>query len=166
MQAERAEIKKHLKSVYGAKDVFRGKDATQSPFIDVRFEQLWQAKAFLRSAPKDDMKPKFLAENFVKAEPLWDDKALCGPEPDPKTHFAQVQHCTDASGRRCLESSDDDLDDLVAPSDPRDHSSEGAYFRSYSKTMIHQVMLMDRVRTEAYRDAMQASRHLIEGKIV
>ncbi|KAL3898265.1 MAG: hypothetical protein SGCHY_002857, partial [Lobulomycetales sp.] len=40
------------------------------------------------------------------------------------------------------------------------------YFSSYADTEIHEIMLKDQVRTQAYRDAVYDSKHLFEGKTV
>lgn len=40
------------------------------------------------------------------------------------------------------------------------------YFSSYSHSSIHETMLQDRVRTQAYQDAILNNRHMFEGKVV
>ena len=44
--------------------------------------------------------------------------------------------------------------------------SERDYFDSYTRTSIHRDMIMDRVRTEAYRRAIMHNKHLLKDKIV
>jgi len=36
------------------------------------------------------------------------------------------------------------------------------YLESYARTRIHQTMIRDKVRTEAYRKAIEMSKHLIK----
>ncbi|KAL9602225.1 MAG: hypothetical protein Q9219_001949 [cf. Caloplaca sp. 3 TL-2023] len=44
--------------------------------------------------------------------------------------------------------------------------SDSHYFSSYAYNDIHEVMLQDRVRTDAYRDFIYDNKHLFAGKII
>ena len=44
--------------------------------------------------------------------------------------------------------------------------AESSYFDSYARVGIHEEMLRDTVRTEGYRDAIQANAALLQGKVV
>jgi len=46
------------------------------------------------------------------------------------------------------------------------HSSKDYYFDSYSHFGIHEEMLKDTVRTEAYRDAILKNKHIFKDKVV
>ncbi|KAL1842981.1 hypothetical protein VTJ49DRAFT_3458 [Mycothermus thermophilus] len=46
------------------------------------------------------------------------------------------------------------------------HEASAYYFESYAHNDIHETMLKDRVRTEAYRDFIYTNRHLFSGKTV
>jgi 2-polyprenyl-3-methyl-5-hydroxy-6-metoxy-1,4-benzoquinol methylase len=40
------------------------------------------------------------------------------------------------------------------------------YFTEYSDWTVHELMLRDKVRTETFRDAVEANAHLFKGKVV
>ena len=46
------------------------------------------------------------------------------------------------------------------------NSNKDYYFGSYSHFNIHEEMLKDRARTDAYKNAIEKNRHLFEGKVV
>jgi predicted RNA methylase len=46
------------------------------------------------------------------------------------------------------------------------NSNKDYYFGSYSHFNIHEEMLKDRARTEAYKNAIAKNRHLFEGKTI
>lgn len=57
----------------------------------------------------------------------------------------------------------------VTPSEgavPEDMTSKDYYFDSYSHFGIHEEMLKDRVRTEAYMNAIYNNKHLFANKVV
>ena len=43
--------------------------------------------------------------------------------------------------------------------------TEGLYFKSYSRTEIHRLMIRDEVRTGAYKNAILHNEHLFKGKV-
>lgn len=59
------------------------------------------------------------------------------------------------------------FDELYKKSTDQD-TSKGLdyYFRSYSSVGIHEEMLRDKQRTNAYREAIMRNRHLFKGKTV
>jgi type I protein arginine methyltransferase len=46
------------------------------------------------------------------------------------------------------------------------NSNKDYYFGSYSHFNIHEEMIRDRARTEAYKKAIEQNRHLFQGKTV
>ncbi|KAK4119988.1 S-adenosyl-L-methionine-dependent methyltransferase [Parathielavia appendiculata] len=59
----------------------------------------------------------------------------------------------------------------VAPAEQQKKKEEekdesAYYFESYAHTDIHETMIKDTVRTNAYRDFIYANKHLFEGKVV
>lgn len=52
------------------------------------------------------------------------------------------------------------------PADPNRDTSSDYYFDSYSHFGIHEEMLKDRVRTDAYRRAILDNEHLFKDKVV
>jgi protein arginine N-methyltransferase 3 len=53
-----------------------------------------------------------------------------------------------------------------ANTDKNENHQDPGYFDSYSYNDIHQTMLQDTVRTDAYRDFIYANKHLFAGKTV
>lgn len=53
-----------------------------------------------------------------------------------------------------------------AEGDEAEGEESSGYFGSYGRLAIHEEMLADAVRTEAYRDAIESNRALFEGKVV
>ncbi|XP_042447078.1 probable protein arginine N-methyltransferase 6 isoform X1 [Zingiber officinale] len=51
-------------------------------------------------------------------------------------------------------------------SSPRREDADRSYFQSYSHIGIHEQMIKDRVRTDAYRDAIMRHQNLISDKVV
>ncbi|PSK53410.1 Ribosomal protein arginine N-methyltransferase rmt3 [Elsinoe australis] len=47
-----------------------------------------------------------------------------------------------------------------------DEKYDRGYFETYSYNEIHQIMLQDTVRTDAYRDFIYGNKHLFKGKVV
>ena len=62
--------------------------------------------------------------------------------------------------------SDEDGDELIRMAKRIEAADDSNYFDSYSFIEIHETMLKDKARTEAYRDAMLANRALFEGATV
>ena len=53
--------------------------------------------------------------------------------------------------------------DLLCPDETK---RDDYYFDSYAQLSIHEDMIKDSVRTNAYRDAILKNKHLFEGKLV
>eukprot|EP00961_Rhodomonas_salina_P085060 1142236-Rhodomonas_salina.2 len=52
------------------------------------------------------------------------------------------------------------------PAEPEDPEASSLYFQSYGDVEVHELMLRDRPRMEAYHAAIQKLKHLIVGKAV
>ncbi|KAF4554361.1 Ribosomal protein arginine N-methyltransferase rmt3-like protein [Elsinoe fawcettii] len=50
--------------------------------------------------------------------------------------------------------------------DDIDEKYDKGYFETYSYNEIHQIMLQDTIRTDAYRDFIYGNKHLFKGKVV
>jgi len=62
--------------------------------------------------------------------------------------------------------SDRDREEAGDWSSPRPSDFDKAYFQSYAHVGIHEEMIKDHVRTEAYRKAIMSHQSLIAGKVV
>eukprot|EP00326_Haptolina_ericina_P015602 CAMPEP_0181197010 /NCGR_PEP_ID=MMETSP1096-20121128/15792_1 /TAXON_ID=156174 ORGANISM="Chrysochromulina ericina, Strain CCMP281" /NCGR_SAMPLE_ID=MMETSP1096 /ASSEMBLY_ACC=CAM_ASM_000453 /LENGTH=387 /DNA_ID=CAMNT_0023286851 /DNA_START=65 /DNA_END=1228 /DNA_ORIENTATION=- len=83
-----------------------------------------------------------------------------GREPLPKRQLEASQQNNEASVAE---------GPLLAPADSvasANLTSADYYFDSYAHFGIHEQMLKDRARTEAYRDAIYKNKHLFVGKVV
>ena len=65
-----------------------------------------------------------------------------------------------------VDSENEDEDGLIKMAKRIEAEDDSKYFDSYSFIEIHETMLKDKARTEAYRDAMMANKALFEGATV
>lgn len=69
-----------------------------------------------------------------------------------------------------VEQAANELNAVIMPQETQDENDDWAgmdgYFGSYAETEIHESMLKDRIRTEAYRDFIYDNKHFFKDKIV
>ena len=86
--------------------------------------------------------------------------------PSAEGMFGEDDGPPDADGNDSDSDSDEDGDELIRMAKRIEAADDSNYFDSYSFIEIHETMLKDKARTEAYRDAMLANRALFEGATV
>ncbi|TGZ81734.1 S-adenosyl-L-methionine-dependent methyltransferase [Ascodesmis nigricans] len=83
---------------------------------------------------------------------------------DLTTQFKEYKEAVSMDFTKRLESEGKDLENVKEERKERDDDTH--YFDSYAYNDIHEIMLKDTVRTDAYRDFIYGNKHLFKDKVV
>lgn len=121
----------------------------------------------------DDLEDLLISNTSAPSQNVTENKALSEIKNDMSENVQLLQMKIHALTEQLAKSKEimasmiqisDDAQDQNEKSNKQDN--DGYYFSSYSHSGIHEIMLQDQVRTEAYQNAILKNPHLFKDKIV